>query len=62
MYAFLQLLHFLSNVSKNIATDALKKTEKNLFNGFILCFLCALVAKNYILHTDCAKAYISNQY
>jgi len=45
MSAVLQLLHFLSNLSKKIATEALKKTEKSLFNGFLLCFLCASVAK-----------------
>ena len=45
MYAVLQLLHFLSNLSKNIATETLKKTEKSLFSGFLLCYLCASVAK-----------------
>gem|GEM_PF-4435045 len=56
MYAILQLLHYLSNLSKNVATEALKKTEKNLFNGFLLWFLCASVAKkinpaNRLRHT-----------
>ena len=45
MYAVLQLLHFLSYLSKKIATETLKKTEKSLVNGFLLCFLCASVAK-----------------
>jgi len=45
MCAILKLLHFLSNLSKSFATDALKKNEKSLFNGFIFCFLCASVAK-----------------
>ena len=41
MYALLKLLHFISNLSKKIATEALKKAEKTLFNGFLLCYLCA---------------------
>ena len=56
MYAILQLLHYFSILSKNVATEALKKTEKNLFNGFLLWFLCASVAKkinpaNRLRHT-----------
>ena len=30
---------------KKIATEVLKKTEKSLFNGFILCYRCDSVAK-----------------
>jgi len=52
MFGVLQLLHFLSDLSKNIATDALKKTEKSLFNGFLFYFLCASVAKKIYLQGD----------
>ena len=51
------------SVPRNIATETLKKTEKSFFNGFLLCFLCASVAKKrYTLQGDFTTAYISNQY
>ena len=45
-----------SQICQNIATEALKKTEKSLFNGFIIWFLSASVAKkinlaNRLRHT-----------
>jgi len=45
MYAVLQLLHFLSNLSKNIATEALKKLKKACLMVSFFCFSVPLWQK-----------------
>ena len=58
MYVVLQSLHIFSNLSKNIATEVLKKTKTSLLNGFLLSFLCASVAKRDTPEGDFTTAYI----
>ena len=62
MYAVLELLHFLSNLSKNIATEALKKQKRDCLMVSFSVFSVPQWQKRYTLQGDFTTAYISNQY